>query len=322
MRYAAPMYVVNQGPAYTHRSSAKPSRRPPTIRLSAIADAPAATAAGIGSRGYRGYGIAAGAIVGFGHRRLCTATVYRLAPSLSACGAPLGMRHLMAPRHRRGMRYRPRHRMESRRGRTHWWNARVHHDARCAASHGRAVSVSCIPRRSASASGAASKKQPLIGLIFLETCIRRASARRLRFRCAQHRRRRVERDRRRIRHVQALDRAGQIEPRADIAGLRGELAQAFALGAEHQRERLAQRALAKSVSPSLSSPTVRKPRSFSSVSARARFGTVTIGMRSSAPDADFASTPVASGECRAVVTTAFTANAAASAGSRRRYADR
>ena len=54
-----------------------------------------------------------------------------------------------------------------------------------------------------------------------------------------------------------------------------------------------------------------KPRSFSSFNARARFCTVTIGTISSAPEADFASTPVASGLCRAVVTMALTANAAA-----------
>ena len=54
-----------------------------------------------------------------------------------------------------------------------------------------------------------------------------------------------------------------------------------------------------------------KPWSFNSVSARARFCTVTIGTSSSAPEADFASTPVASGLCRAVVTIALTANAAA-----------
>jgi hypothetical protein len=38
---------------------------------------------------------------------------------------------------------------------------------------------------------------------------------------------------------------------------------------------------------------------------------VTSGTNSSAPEADFANTPVASGECRAVVTIALTANAAA-----------
>ena len=54
-----------------------------------------------------------------------------------------------------------------------------------------------------------------------------------------------------------------------------------------------------------------KPRSFSSVSARARFCTVTIGTSSSAPEAALASTPVASGLWRAVVTIAFTAKAAA-----------
>ena len=40
---------------------------------------------------------------------------------------------------------------------------------------------------------------------------------------------------------------------------------------------------------------------------RAKFWTVTIGTSSSAPDADFASTPVASGLWRAVVMMAFTA---------------
>ena len=69
--------------------------------------------------------------------------------------------------------------------------------------------------------------------------------------------------------------------------------------------------LPRSSLPSLSRPTVRKPRSFSAVSARARFCTVTSGTNSSAPEADFASTPVASGLCRAVVTMALTANAAA-----------
>ena len=54
-----------------------------------------------------------------------------------------------------------------------------------------------------------------------------------------------------------------------------------------------------------------KPWSFNSVSARARFCTVTSGTSSSAPEADFASTPVASGLWRAVVTIALTANAAA-----------
>ena len=47
--------------------------------------------------------------------------------------------------------------------------------------------------------------------------------------------------------------------------------------------------------PWLSSPTVMKPWSFNPVSARARFCTVTSGTSSSAPEAAFASTPVASG---------------------------
>ena len=54
-----------------------------------------------------------------------------------------------------------------------------------------------------------------------------------------------------------------------------------------------------------------KPQSFKAASARARFCTVTIGTYSSAPEADLASTPVASGLWRAVVTTAVTAKAAA-----------
>ena len=67
----------------------------------------------------------------------------------------------------------------------------------------------------------------------------------------------------------------------------------------------------RSISPVLSRPTRRYPRSRSASSARARFCTVTMGTYSSAPEADFASTPVASGLCRAVVTTAATAKPAA-----------
>ncbi len=67
----------------------------------------------------------------------------------------------------------------------------------------------------------------------------------------------------------------------------------------------------RSPSPLLSRPTSRYPRSRSVSRARARFCTVTIGTNSSAPEADFARTPVASGLCRAVVTKADTANPAA-----------
>ena len=50
----------------------------------------------------------------------------------------------------------------------------------------------------------------------------------------------VKRERRGVRYVQALDRAGQVDARDVIADFLGELAQAFAFGAEHQRERCAQ----------------------------------------------------------------------------------
>ena len=53
------------------------------------------------------------------------------------------------------------------------------------------------------------------------------------------------------------------------------------------------------------------PRVFMASSARARLTTSTIGTRSSAPEADLARTPVASGLWRAVVTAALTPNAAA-----------
>ena len=52
----------------------------------------------------------------------------------------------------------------------------------------------------------------------------------------------------------------------DVAGLARQLPQALAFGAEHQRQRLPQRRRARDRRrPALSSPTVRKPRSFSSV---------------------------------------------------------
>ena len=50
----------------------------------------------------------------------------------------------------------------------------------------------------------------------------------------------IKRDRRRVRHVQAFDRAGQVDAGDMIAGVLGELAQPLALGAEHQRQRRAQ----------------------------------------------------------------------------------
>src|SRR3954469_10799942 len=51
----------------------------------------------------------------------------------------------------------------------------------------------------------------------------------------------VERERRRVRHVEALDRARKVEAGDMIAGLAGELPQSLALGAEHQRERCTER---------------------------------------------------------------------------------
>src|SRR4051812_24530604 len=57
---------------------------------------------------------------------------------------------------------------------------------------------------------------------------------------AQPLRGRIERHRSRIRHVEALEHAGQFEPRADITDLARQLTQAAPFRAEHQRERLAQ----------------------------------------------------------------------------------
>src|SRR5947209_5947099 len=57
---------------------------------------------------------------------------------------------------------------------------------------------------------------------------------------AQRHHGRIEADRRGIRDIQALDRAWQLQPGADVADFARRLAQAAALGAEHQRERLAQ----------------------------------------------------------------------------------
>ena len=131
----------------------------------------------------------------------------------------------------------------------------------------------------------------------------------------QPRGRDIKRERRSVRYVEALDRARQIERASAIAGLARQLTQALAFGAEHERERRMQRASAdRSASPSLSRSDQQEIRAPSAPPcARARFCTVTIGTYSSAPDADLASTPVASGEWRAVVTSAFTPNAAAAA---------
>lgn len=49
----------------------------------------------------------------------------------------------------------------------------------------------------------------------------------------------VKRDRRRIRDVQALDRAGQVEAGEEVAGFARELAQTLALGAHDEGERRA-----------------------------------------------------------------------------------
>ena len=54
-------------------------------------------------------------------------------------------------------------------------------------------------------------------------------------------RRDIERNRRRVRYVEALDRAGQGEPGDVVAGLLGQLPQALAFGAEHERQRPPQR---------------------------------------------------------------------------------
>ena len=50
----------------------------------------------------------------------------------------------------------------------------------------------------------------------------------------------IKRERRGIRHIQALDLTRQVEPRDLIAGLAGKLAQTFAFGAKHERKRRAQ----------------------------------------------------------------------------------
>src|SRR5262249_32348634 len=112
----------------------------------------------------------------------------------------------------------------------------------------------------------------------------------------------VERQRRGVRDVEALDAARKIEPRPLVAGRARQLPRSLALRAEHQRERRAQRGVAEVGVPGAVEADQQKS------SARARFCTVTIGTYSSAPEADFASTPVASGLWRAVVTTALTAN--------------
>jgi DNA-binding HxlR family transcriptional regulator len=67
----------------------------------------------------------------------------------------------------------------------------------------------------------------------------------------------------------------------------------------------------RSTAPVESSPMSWKPCSRNSSMPRERFVTVASGTYSSAPDAALARTPVASGLCRAVVTMAVAANAAA-----------
>ena len=51
----------------------------------------------------------------------------------------------------------------------------------------------------------------------------------------------IEREHGGVRDVEALDVAGHVEPRHHAAGLARQLPQALALGAQHQRQRLAQR---------------------------------------------------------------------------------
>src|SRR6266516_1365065 len=70
-------------------------------------------------------------------------------------------------------------------------------------------------------------------------------------------------------------------------------------------------AVESATSASLSRPTIRKPRALSASKPRAKLVMAMIGTYSSAPEADLARTPVASGLWREVVTSAFTANAAA-----------
>src|SRR5579862_9207565 len=50
----------------------------------------------------------------------------------------------------------------------------------------------------------------------------------------------VERERGGVRYVEAFDRAGQVEAGEAVAGCAGQLAQALAFGAEHERQRRAQ----------------------------------------------------------------------------------
>ena len=83
----------------------------------------------------------------------------------------------------------------------------------------------------------------------------------------------IKRQRRGVRHVEALDRARHVHAGHHAAGLARELAQALAFGAQHQRQRRRSSTVPRSSLPSLSRPTVRKPRSFISLSARARFCT-------------------------------------------------
>ena len=125
-------------------------------------------------------------------------------------------------------------------------------------------------------------------------------------------RRDVERERRGVRHVEALDGAGKIEPRQPIAGRAASIAASLCPRRRAPAPAAPRSSIAARSSGALpSSPTTRKPRSFNAASARARFCTIAIGTNSSAPEADLASTPVASGLWRAVVTIAATAKAAA-----------
>ena len=146
---------------------------------------------------------------------------------------------------------------------------------------------------------------------------RRAGARRSHFQATVGKDKRlpardIERERGGVRHVEALDRARQVEPRDVIAGLLGQLPQALALGAEHQRERRAQRQRGEIARRRWSRGRPPGSRAPSAPRARARDSApLTSGTCSSAPEAALASTPVASGLWRAVVTMAVAAKAAA-----------
>ncbi len=111
----------------------------------------------------------------------------------------------------------------------------------------------------------------------------------------------MQRDRRRVRDVEAGESALRGDAAETVAMLARELTQAFAFGAEHQRERPRQ----ASWSRARRFLPRRAPRADSRArQARrelcARFFTRTTGTMSSAPLAALASAPVSGGLCRSV----------------------